>query len=126
MCYCEVTTSLQYTGCDVVRGGKEPRSGALKRLMGAIELAGGWPFDSLHVSGVLNDVDGGISSWNPGVIIRHLAALRPSIDWQERDLGVEGRELCTSASAVNSSANLLRERLNALTKVISAVVSFFA
>ena len=31
------------------------------RLMVAIELAGGWHFDSLHVSGVLNDAADGIS-----------------------------------------------------------------
>ena len=49
-------------------------------LMGAIELAGGWHFDSLHVLGVLNDVVNGISRWNPGDICRHLAALCPSIN----------------------------------------------
>ena len=108
------------------RGGKEPRSGALMRLMGAIELAGGWHFDSLHVPGVLNDVADGISRWNPGDICRNLAALRPSIEWQELDLGVEGRELCKSLLATNSSAKPLRERLNALTKVISGVGSCFA
>ena len=59
MCCCEVTTRLQYTGCGVVGGGgKELRSGALMRLMGAMELPGGWHFDSLHVPGVLNDVVG--------------------------------------------------------------------
>ena len=43
------------------RGGKEPRSGTLMRLMGAIELAGGWHFDSPYIPGVLNDVADGIS-----------------------------------------------------------------
>ena len=42
-------------------GGKELRSGALMRLMGAMELPGGWNFESLHVPGVLNDVADGIS-----------------------------------------------------------------
>ena len=96
------------------------------RLMGAIELPGGWHFDSLHVPGVLNDVPGGISRWNPGDICRIFTALHPSIDWQERDLGVEGRELCTSALATNSSAKPLRKRLNALTKVVSGVGNYFA
>ena len=89
--------------------------------MGAIKLAGGWHFDSLHVPGVLNDISAGISRWNPGDTRRHLAALRPSIDWQEWNLGVEGRELCTSALDANSSANPLHERLNSLTKVIFGV-----
>ena len=74
-------------------------------LMEAIELAGGWHFDSLHVPDILNDVANGISWWNPCDICRNFAAFRPSIDWQKRDLGVEGRELCTSALAANSSSN---------------------
>ena len=37
------------------RGGKEPRSGTLVRLIRAIELADGWHFDSFHAPGVLND-----------------------------------------------------------------------
>ena len=107
-------------------GGKELRSGAFMRLMGAIELSGGWHFDSLLVPGVLDDVPDDISRWNPGDICRSFTALRPSIDWQERNLGVEGRELCTSALATNSSAKPLRKRLNALTKVISGVGNYFA
>ena len=94
-------------------------------LMGAIELAGGWHFDSLHVPSVLNDVADGISRWNSGDIGRNLAALRPSIDRQERDLGVKDRKLCTSALAANSSAKPLLESLNALTKLISGVGSCF-
>ena len=107
-------------------GGKELRSGAFIRLMGAIELSGGWHFDSLRVPGVLDDVPDGISRWNPGDICRSFTAFRPSIDWQERDLGVEGRELCTSALATISSAKPLHKRLNALTKVISGVENYFA
>ena len=50
------------------RGGKEPRSGAPMRLMGAIELADGWHVDSLRVPGILHDVADGISTWSPGDI----------------------------------------------------------
>lgn len=103
------------------RGGKEPRSGALMRLMGATELVGGWYFDSLHVAGILNDVADGISRWESGDVLDKLTALRPSISWQEKDLGVEGRELCTTALAANSSGKPLRERLNELTKAISGI-----
>ena len=95
-CCCEVIKRLQHTGCSVVGGGKEHPSGTLMRLMGEVELVAGWHFDSLHVPCVLFD------------------------------LGVKGREICTSALAANSSAKPLRERLNALTKVISGVGSRFA
>ena len=96
------------------------------RLMGAIEPAGGWHFDSLHFPGVLNGITDSISRWNPRDICRNLATLHSSIDWQERDLGVEGRELCTSAFVAKSSAKPLFERLNARTKVISGVESCIA
>ena len=33
-------------------GGMEPRSGALMRLLGALELSSGWHFDAKHVRGV--------------------------------------------------------------------------
>ena len=46
------------------------------RLMGAIELPGGWHFDSLHVPGVLNDVPDGISSGTPVISVE---ALPPSV-----------------------------------------------
>ena len=96
------------------------------RLIGAIELVAGWHFGSLHVPSVLNDSADSISRWNPGNTWRNLATLAPAIDWQDRDLGVEGRELCTSAFVANSSAKPLRERLIALTEVISGVESCFA
>ena len=42
---CKATTRPRYTGCGIVGGGgKEPRSGAFMRLMGAVELSGGWHF----------------------------------------------------------------------------------
>ena len=82
------------------------------RLMGAIELSGGWHFDSLRVPGVLDDVPDGISRWNPGDICRSFTALGPSIDWQERDLGGEGRELCyvgTNSCYVSLGHELIRQ-----------------
>ena len=69
-------------------GGKAPRSEALIHLKGARKLAGAWHFYSLYVSRVLNDVADGISRGNPGDICRYFAALRPCIDWHERDLGI--------------------------------------
>ena len=42
------------------REGKDPRSGTLMRLIGAIELKAGCHFDSLHVPAVSNDVADGL------------------------------------------------------------------
>lgn len=46
------------------RGGKEPRPGPVMCLLGAIELAGGWYFDSLQGLGALNGVADGSSWWS--------------------------------------------------------------
>ena len=38
------------------RGGKEPRSGALMRMLGAVEVSSGWCFQASHVPGVVNSM----------------------------------------------------------------------
>ena len=43
------------------RGGREPRSGALMRLLGCLEVSSGWCFDPLHVTGAENTIADGIS-----------------------------------------------------------------
>ena len=47
------------------RRGTEPRSGALMRLLGCLEVGSGWCFDALHVVGVENTIADGISRWEP-------------------------------------------------------------
>lgn len=47
------------------RGAKQPRSGALMRLLRAIEPAGGWNFEALHVPGILKEVADGIFALGP-------------------------------------------------------------
>ena len=36
------------------KGGREPRSGALMRLLGCLQVGSRWCFDALHVTGVEN------------------------------------------------------------------------
>lgn len=46
------------------RGVKEPRSGALMRILGMIEVSSSLHFEASHVYGVLNSLAGGISRWD--------------------------------------------------------------
>ena len=80
------------------RGGLEPRSGALMRLLGVLEVSSGWHFDALHVRGIHNVVADGISR-------------------RDRD---SGKVLCTLVLASNSCGSPLRPRLNALIRGILA------
>lgn len=97
------------------RGGKEPRSGALMRMLGALEVSSGWCFQALHVPGVLNSTADGISRWEPGEVLTNLRATAPHVPWQVVSLGAAGRALCSSVLATSSSAELLRARLSGLT-----------
>jgi len=100
------------------RGGKEPRSGALMRLLGVLEVSSGWHFDALHVRGIHNVAADGISRWDRASVLDNLRAVRPDVPWQMRDLGVAGTSLCTSVLASNSCDTPLRPRLNALIRGI--------
>ena len=96
------------------RGGAEPRSGALMRLLGVLEVAGGWCFDAEHVPGVLNNIADGISRWEVTSVQSHLVALCPNVSWQEYDLGDKGKGLCSCILASGSSDMPLRGRLSGL------------
>ena len=47
------------------RRGREPRPGALMRLLGCPEVGSRWCLDALHVLGVENTIADGISRWEP-------------------------------------------------------------
>ena len=102
------------------RGGKEPRSGTLMRLLGVLELSSGWHFDAKHVRGIFNVAADGISRWDRASVLVNLRAVRPDIPWQEQELGGAGTSLCTSVLASNSCETPLRPRLNALIRGILA------
>ncbi|CAN0216390.1 unnamed protein product, partial [Laminaria digitata] len=46
------------------RGAKEPRSNALMRLLGILEVSSDWNFQASHVPGVLNSTADAIFRWN--------------------------------------------------------------
>lgn len=84
------------------RGGREPRSGALIRLLGVLEVSSGWHFQASHVSGVLNSLADGISRWDPVDMRANLFGACPHVRWQEVELGEAGRRLCSSVLGSSS------------------------
>ena len=46
------------------RGGVEPRSGTLMRILGCLEIGSGWCFQAKHVKGAANTLADGISRWD--------------------------------------------------------------
>ena len=67
-------------------GGREPRSGALMRLLGCLEVGSRWWFDALHVAGVENTIADGTSRWEPEDIDGNLRAFRPDVAWHRQVL----------------------------------------
>ena len=86
------------------RGGREPRSGALMRLLGCLEVGSGWCFDALHVAGVENAIADGISRWKPEDIDGNLRAFRPDVAWHRQVLEPTGVAVCFGVLACLSVA----------------------
>lgn len=105
--------------CNQCRGAREPRSGALMRMMGCLEMRSGWCFRARHVKGISNTLADGISRWDHDRIAPNLHAFRPDIQWQVQELGQAGRNLVSDTLASSSSDNQLRLRLDALTRRVS-------
>ena len=65
----------------VLRGGKEPWSGALMRLLGVLGLSSGCPFDAKHMRGIFNVEADGISRWDRASVLFNLLSVRPDVLW---------------------------------------------
>lgn len=111
--------------CNRCRGPREPRSGALMRILGCLEMRSGWCFRARHVKGIANTLADGISRWNHDSIASNLRAFRPDIDWQVQDLGQAGRDFVTDVLASSSSSTQLRLRLEGLTRQASTLGARF-
>lgn len=103
------------------RGAKEPRSGALMRMMGVLEMRNGWRFRAKHIKGLANTLADGISRWKHEEIGANLRSYRPDICWQEQHLGQEALDLTSEVLGASSSDDQLRNRLNAVTRRVSGL-----
>ena len=108
------------------RGGREPRSGAVMRMMGCLEMRSGWCFRAKHVKGVANTLADGISRWDRDSISAKLTAFRPDVNWQEKILGEAGIGLITDVVASSTSADQLRTRLGERTSRVADLGTSFA
>ena len=103
------------------RGAKEPRSGALMRMLGCLEMRNGWQFKAKHLKGLANTLADGISRWSRDEIADKLLSLRPDIPWQEQRLGQEAVDITSAVLAPSSSENQLRLRLRTITSQVSGL-----
>lgn len=108
------------------RGAREPRSGALMRMLGCLEMRNGWRFRAKHIKGLANTLADGISRWKHDEITANLRSYRPDICWQEQQLGPEALDITSDVLASSSSDDQLRNRLEAVTRRLSGLGVRFA
>lgn len=107
------------------RGGKEPRSGALMRVLSYLEMGSDWHFDSRHIAGAKNTIADGISRWAYDSISERLRDAHPNVVGHEQALEPGAVELCTEVLAVSSSVDLLHRRLRELTHRVGGLGARF-
>ena len=107
------------------RGIREPRSGALMRMLGCLEVRNEWQFRAKQIKGGANTLADGISRWKHDEIALKLHSYRPDICWQEQHLGQEALDLPSAVLASSSSDDQLRNRLNPNTHQVSGLDASF-
>lgn len=92
-------------------GASDPRSGGLLRLLGALELSGGWSFGAQHVPGKLNQIADGISRWDIMSVQAELQARYPHVRWRQSTLGQHEGQIITAALAKSWPETAWEQRL---------------
>ena len=99
------------------KGGKDDvRAGGLMRILGALEVRGGWCFQAKHVAGAENVLADLITRCEPDKINAELKRLRPDVDWREQVMGAEEKEKCSEILRGGTRSDELQRRLEELTK----------
>ena len=119
--------SAAVTWINKCRAKREPRAGALMRILGCLEMGSDWCFTARHVAGVANDIADGISRWEPrSSVPTNLSRLYPNVAWHEQVLPQRQLDLCSGVLDSSTSEAQLRNRLDALMGLPSVLGSFFA
>ena len=60
------------------------------RMLGSLELAGGWNHSAKHIAGVQNILADGISRWPRSILADKVMGQTNSSDWYEHNIGTRG------------------------------------
>ena len=64
------------------------------RMLGRLEIEGGWRYDAKHIPGVQNTLADGISRWARSELADRVRQLTNTYVWCEQAIGVRGGRLC--------------------------------
>ena len=71
-------------------GGTDKRACLLMRMLGRLELAGGWNHTAKHIPSVQNSLADGISRWPREMLADKVRELTHPSDWREQSIGPRG------------------------------------
>ena len=91
--------------------GDQVRTGALMRMLEALETEGGWCFQAKHVRGLDN-------RWEGEGFRKNLAKESPQTVWQVQELEGEEQWMCSEFLREDTPLDGLRRRLERLTRRI--------
>ena len=75
-------------------GARDKRAGLMMRMLGRLEIQGGWRYDAKHFSDVQSTLTDGISRWPRSEIFDRVKQLTNTDDWSEQSIGARGERLC--------------------------------
>ena len=73
---------------------KDKRAGLMMRMLGHLEIQGGWRYDAKQVLGVQNTLADGISRWPRSELADRVRQLTNTDNWSEQSIGARGERLC--------------------------------
>ena len=74
-------------------GATDKRACLLMRMLGRLEIDGGWSHDAKHMPGVQNTLADGISRWPRTEIAERIRDLTNSYAWVEQPIGPRGNKI---------------------------------
>ena len=98
-------------------GARDKRAGLMMRMLGRLEIQGGWGYDAKHIPGVQNTLADGISRWPRSELADRVRKLTNTDDWSEQSIGTRGERLC---EIVLQTKNIAPRHDNMLWEIMAA------
>lgn len=74
-------------------GARDMRACLMMRMLGCLEISGGWGYNAKHIPGIQNTLAEGISRWPRSQLAAKVRQLTNSNDWREQAIGTRGNRL---------------------------------
>lgn len=75
-------------------GARDKRAGLMMRMLGRLEILGGWRYEAKHIPGKKNTLADGISRWPRSQLAENVKQLTNTDDWTELPIGPRGERIC--------------------------------